>query len=347
MEWTFVAKLSPDGSTLLYSTYIGSSITGNAFQYPALLPGGIAINPTTGAAYITGESSGQNFPFTGQASAAGGMDAFVVELDANGSLVNSALFGGGGDDAGTSIALGSDGSLYLAGTTQSNNFPTTAGALHTAPVTGAGNIFVARLDPSKLTPIYSTYLGPATAPIVRPDSTGNAFVAASTTYASWPMTSGGTQSQCAGSTCADVVLLKIHSTGSQLLYATYFGGSETETLGGLAVDAAGNAYISGTTLSSDLPTTPGAFQTKNNAQPAPAPTAFAAKFNPSANLIYATYLEEPRGMEAARSPWTPPETPTSAEANLLGGLPCGQRHPGELVQLHLLQLHCLGTNAER
>jgi uncharacterized protein (TIGR03437 family) len=291
LQWTFVAKLSPDGSTLLYSTYIGSLIRGPLYQYLSPLPGGIAINPTTGATYITGETSGQNFPFTGQATTAGGMDAFVVELDANGSLVNSTLLGGGGDDAGTSIALGADGSLYLAGTTQSNNFPTTADALHTAPLTGATNLFLAKLDPSKLTPIYSTYLGPGTAPVVRPDSTGNAFVAASTTDTSWPTTSNVTQSQCAGATCADVVLLKVHSTGSQLLYATYFGGSGTETLGGLAVDQFGNAYLTGSTSSSDLPTTPGALQAKSNAPPSvPTTAAFVAKFDPTAKVVYATYL---------------------------------------------------------
>ena len=90
-----------------------------------------------------------------------------------------------------------------------------------------------------------------------------------------------------------MILLKVNPAGSQLLYATYFGGSGTETLGGLAVDAAGNAYISGTTQSTDLPTTSGAFQSTWNPNTVDyyEPTAsFVAKFTPAAKPIYATYL---------------------------------------------------------
>jgi len=290
---TFVSKLSADGGTLLYSTYIAAP-TGQtpAEEIGSPLPGGIALNPTTGNVYVTGTTDGENFPLSGPASTAGGMDAFVVELDTNGSLVASTLIGGSGDDAGTSIALGTDGSLYLAGTTQSSNFPTTAGAYGTTLVTSGQNIFLTKMDPAKLSTIYSTYLGPGASPVVVPDSSGNAYVAASTTYPSWTTTSGAAQTQCAGSPCADVILLKVNPAGSQLLYATYFGGSGTETLGGLAVDASGSAYISGTTQSTDLPTTSGAFQSTwnpdtNYDQPT---AAFVTKFTPAAKLLYATYL---------------------------------------------------------
>ena len=89
-----------------------------------------------------------------------------------------------------------------------------------------------------------------------------------------------------------MILLKVNPAGSQLLYATYFGGSGTETLGGLAVDASGSAYISGTTQSTDLPTTSGAFQSTwnpdtNYDQPT---AAFVTKFTLAAKLLYATYL---------------------------------------------------------
>jgi uncharacterized protein (TIGR03437 family) len=291
---TFVSKLSADGSTLLYSTYIASP-TGQtpAEEIGSPLPGGIALNPATGNVYVTGTTDGENFPVSGPASTAGGKDAFVVELDANGSLVNSILIGGSGDDAGTSIALGPDGYLYLAGTTQSANFPTTAGAYLTAPLTSGQNIFLTKLAPATLATIYSTYLGPGDSPVVAIDSSADAYVAASTTYPSWSTTPGAAQTQCAGSTCADVILLKMNPTASQLLYATYFGGSGTETLGGLAVDASGDAYISGTTASTDLPTTTGAFQSTWNPDTVDyyQPTAaFVAKFTPTAKLVYATYI---------------------------------------------------------
>lgn len=289
----FVSKLSSDGTTLLYSTYIAAP-TGltPTEEFGSPLPGGIALNPATGTVYVTGTTDGENFPLSGPATTAGGMDAFVVELDKNGALVTSALIGGSGDDAGTSLVLGSDGALYLAGTTQSTNFPTTAGAYRTALVTSGQNLFVTKLDSTKLSAMYSTYLGPGASPIVAPDSSGNAYIAASTTYASWSTTSGAAQTQCAGSTCADVILMKVNPSGSQLLYATYFGGSGTETLGGLALDASGNAYISGTTASTDLPTTAGAFQAAWNPdtveyEPA---ASFVAKFSPTAKLSYATYL---------------------------------------------------------
>jgi uncharacterized protein (TIGR03437 family) len=288
----FVTKLSADGATLLYSTYIAAP-TGQTPvpEVGSPLPGGIALNTATGSVYITGATDGENFPLSGTATTAGGMDAFVVELDTNGSLVNSTLLGGSADDAGTSIALGADGGLYLAGTTQSSNFPTTAGAYRTAPVATGQNIFLAKLDPAKLTPIYSTYLGPGDSPIVAPDSVGNAWVAASTAWGAWPASPGAAQSQCAGSPCADVILLRMNPAGSQLAYTTYFGGSATETLGGLAIDASGNAYISGTTQSTDLPTTVGAFQsTWNYTQYNSNSAAFVAKFSPTAKLVYATYL---------------------------------------------------------
>jgi uncharacterized protein (TIGR03437 family) len=288
----FVSKLSADGSTLLYSTYIAAPTGQTPVPYDGSpLPGGIAFNPANGNVYITGGTDGENFPLSGTATTVGGLDAFVVELDSNGALVNSALIGGSGDDAGTSIVFGPDGGLYLAGTTQSPNFPTTAGAYQTVPSASGQNIFLAKLDPSKLTAIYSTYLGPGDSPIVAPDSVGNAWVAASTTYASWTTSLGAAQSQCAGSPCADVILLRMNPAASQLAYATYFGGSATETLGGLTIDASGSPYISGTTMSTDLPTTTGAFQTTwNYTQYQSYSAAFVAKFTLTAKLVYATYI---------------------------------------------------------
>jgi uncharacterized protein (TIGR03437 family) len=158
-------------------------------------------------------------------------------------------------------------------------------------VASGQNIFLTKLDPSKLTAIYSTYLGPGDSPIVAPDSVGNAYVAASTAWGAWPTSPGAAQPQCAGSPCADVILVRLNPAGSQLAYATYFGGSATETLGGLALDSSGNAYISGTTQSTDLPTTTGAFQSKwNYTQYQSNSAAFVAKFSSAAKLVYATYL---------------------------------------------------------
>lgn len=293
----FVSKISPDGSSLLYSTYIGPvTDVGGTFGAPfswssGFLPAAIAVDPA-GNAYVTGTTQGVNFPLTGQAATHGGNDAFLVELNGNGAVVASRLYGGSGDDAGTSLVLASDGSLYLAGTTLSTDFPTTAGAyLTTAPSSGQ-NLFLMKIVSQTLATTYSTYMWPGDSPALGVDSSGNAYLAASTTSTAWPTTAGAAQPYCAGQTCADVVLAKVNPTASQLMWATYFGGSAAETLGGMAVDGNGDAYMSGTTASTDLPVTSGAFQTKwlPNGSEYGEEAAFVAAFAPDGSLNYATYL---------------------------------------------------------
>ena len=295
-EAVFIAKLSADGSTLLYSTYIAVDTT----SYAVLVPPAIAVD-TNGNAYVTGNTDGSGFPtLDGNGAVTAGDHAFLLALDTNGALLASQLFGGSGQDAGTSIALGPDGNLYLAGTTTSPNFPTTAGAYRTAPVSSQ-DIFLMKFNPRILignvpgspSPIvYSTYLGPGSSPVVAADAAGNAYVSATTTSTVWIATPGVVQGNCAGAgqSCADAVALKVSPNGNSLLYMTYFGGSGTETVGGLAVDQSGNAYIGGGTSSPDLPTTSGAFQPVWQS-PVQGQTGFVAKLSPDATkLVYATYL---------------------------------------------------------
>jgi uncharacterized protein (TIGR03437 family) len=297
----FVAKLSADGSELLYSTYLSVVVPPNAPGLFFSLPAAVAVD-ANGNAFVTGTTTGLHFPQLGNVSpgSGGGNDAFVVKLDTNGNLVASQLFGGSADDVGTSIALGPDGGLYVAGTTASVNFPTSMGAYRN---TGSGSqeMFLMKLDPRFLVGsqlnaravLYSTYLGQGGPPFAGADSLGNGFVAASTTSAAWSTSSGAVQPHCAGSACADAIIMKVDPTGGNLLYATYLGGSGTETVGGIAVDASGSAYISGTTTSTDFRTTGGAFQIKwTPVTQVPTPqTAFVAKLSPDATkLVYATYL---------------------------------------------------------
>ncbi len=294
----FIAKLSADGTTLLYSTYIAAPPVAQSYSLNSLIPGGLTVD-SNGNVYATGGTSGVNFPLPGGGSAvtAGGTDAFVLELDPNGLLKASQLFGGSGDDAGTSIALGPDGRLYVTGTTQSQNFPVTSGAYRTT-LSSAQNVFLLELNPAALAGnrlfsglvLNSTYLGPGDSPVVSADAAGNAYLAASTTspapYSVPP--------QCAGASCAHIVIMKVNPAASKLVFQTYFGGSGTETIGGLAVDASGSMYVSGTTTSTDLPTTKGALRTTwkpGSAVPFyAAQTGFVVKLNPDATLAYATYL---------------------------------------------------------
>ncbi|HLH18841.1 MAG TPA: SBBP repeat-containing protein [Bryobacteraceae bacterium] len=287
----FAAKLSPDGKTLLYLTIVGGSD-------PYATPLGSLTADPAGNVYM---------------ALAG---AQLVKLDTNGHLLASVHLGGSGLDEGTAVALGPDGSLYVTGTTQSTDFPTTANAYRTtAPIAStngvqANNVFLVKLNPAALSGtqlpasaiIYSTYLGPADGPVVAADASGNAYVAASTTFShAWDTTPGAFQQQCpenfsTNQLCASVVLVKVNPSGSKLSYGTYYGalteyvpGSGTvgaSYAGGIAVDFSGSAYVSGVTSSNQLPTTTGAFQTSTQIG-----GAFVAKFSPDGSkLSYATYL---------------------------------------------------------
>ena len=294
----FVAKLSPDGSTLLYSTYFAPPLQQQSPYFIPTLPGSIAVDGA-GNAYITGATDGTNLPTPGLKTA-GGTDAFVLKLESKGALVNLRLFGGKGDDAGTALRFAADGTLLLAGTTKSVDFPTTPAAYRTK-LSSEQDVFLIRIGFNSLfnpqmqgAVLYSTYLGPGDTASVAGDSSGNAYIAASTTSASWSTTSGVVQPKCAGSSCADIVVAKVDASGSTLLYATYLGGSDRETLGGIDVDATGSAYVAGTTVSLDFPTTPNAIEPSWIPGPQYGQyggTAFAAKLSPDAtSLVYATYI---------------------------------------------------------
>ena len=234
-----------------------------------------------------------------------------MKLDTNGILKAAIAFGGSSENAATSIALGPDGKLYIAGTTTSSDFPVTSGALHKT-LSSARDLFLMKLDPALLTGnqmppnsiLYSTYLGPGISPVVAADAAGNAYVAASTTSTAWTATPGVFQSQCWDASrtgCADVIALKVNPTGSQFIYTTYLGGSETETIGGLAVNGSGNVYITGTTNSLDFPTTAGAYITQfDPSYTIFSQTSFAVELSADASqLIYGTLLTTEGGLSGS------------------------------------------------
>lgn len=291
----FVTKLSPDGGTLLYSTYIGApSAAGPPLQTPSLLPASIAAD-SSGTVYVTGTTSGANFP--GVTTTAGGNDAFLLRLNPQGGLMGVRLFGGSANDAGTSLVLGPDGIVYLAGTTQSSDFPVTQNA-YAGTSSGPSRVFLVKVSfnsffgPANGTVIYSTVVGLGTSAAVAADAGGNAYIATATTSTAWPTTAGAVRASCAGTSCADIVVAKLDPLGQKLIYATYLGGSQTEKLGGIAVDAAGSAYVAGATDSSDFPTTAGSLEPQSTANfAALAYTGFVVKLSPDATkFVYATYL---------------------------------------------------------
>jgi Tol biopolymer transport system component len=256
----FIAKVSTDGTTLVYSTYLGGEATDIA--------NAIAVDGS-GSVYVTGITYGP-FPTKNpiQKSLSGGKDAFVSKLSPDGSaLVYSTYLGGEGDDFGTAIAVDANGSAYVTGVTGSSSFPTQAAI---QPKFGAANLlgadaFVSKLsvDGSKL--VYSTFLGGkgtdvGTAIAVAPD--GSVYVAGETNSVDFPSASA-IQPALAG--VDNGFIVKLDPAGSTLNYSTFLGGSGFDQIAAIALDPTG-LYIAGTSLSTDFPATPGAYQAGNQGQ---------------------------------------------------------------------------------
>lgn len=306
--WQFIAKLSPDGKDLLYSTFVAGPVYPNGYDSPVLpsmaFPSGRSIAAdASGNVYVVGSTTGASFPsVNGQpVTTAGGSDVFVMKLNPAGQLVGATLLGGQGNDFGNSIVLGADGGLYVTGTTESSDFPTTYSAYQLQPAPSFAILFVAKLNPAVIgggassasAVIYSAILGRGSAPLIATDSSNNAYVAAQSVWPWWSTTPGAFQSAPpalgAGVYVTErIVLAKVNPSGTKLLYATYFDGSGADYVKGLAVDASGSAYLSGYTTSADLPTTSGSLQPQ---PPAGYEGGFVARFSADATkLIYATYL---------------------------------------------------------
>src|SRR5262249_25520413 len=124
------------------------------------------------------------------------------------------------------------------------------------------------------------------------DRLGDAYVTGYTQSTDFPTTPGAFQTACAGS-CAyqDAFVTELSPTGSALVYSTYLGGSNYEYGFGIAVDASGDAYVTGQTFSTDFPTTPGDFQSNCGNNCSADGDAFVTELNPTGSaLAYSTYL---------------------------------------------------------
>jgi len=264
---------------LAYSTYLGGSDSDYA--------NGIAVDSAHNA-YVTGATSSSKFPTKNplQTANAGGADAFVTKLNPTGSaLVYSTYLGGSGDDFGSSIALDSAGDAYVAGLTSSANFPTVTP--FQAANAGGQDVFVTKLSPTGGALLYSTYLGGGGDDVARSialDSALNAYVTGRTHSTNFP-TKNPFQAANAGGTF-DAFVTKLSPTGSALVYSTYLGGGGNDSGNGIAVDSAGDAYVTGYTDSTSFPT-------KNPLQAANAGSidAFVTKLSSTGGaLVYSTYL---------------------------------------------------------
>lgn len=299
----FVAKLSADGSKLLYSTYLGGS--------DGDVGCGIAVD-LAGNVYVTGDTLSTDFPLANplQRASAGAADVFVTKLNADGSkLLYSTYLGGSDGDKGQGIGVDIFGNAYVTGYTNSTDFPT-ANAVQGAFAGGNSDAFVLKLNPSGSALIYSTYLGggndrPDSGTAIAVDSAGCAYVTGFTNSSDFPTVKP--LQPFRGPT--DVFVAKLNPSGSALIYSTHLGGGADDEGMGIAVDASGNAYVTGHTESLNFPTTAGALSTGCVAIPVPIPIgnicsggdAFISKVSPDGStLVYSTYLNG-RSFEVGRS----------------------------------------------
>jgi Beta-propeller repeat len=288
-EGAFVTKLTPGGGNLVYSTFLDGGADDDGVA--------IAVD-ASGSALVTGSTTSTDFPTTAGAfdtTANGGMDGFVTKLTANGGqLLYSTYLGGDSIDAGFSVAVDSFGNAYVTGQTFSSNFPTTAGALATTS-NGGSEAFVGKINPgasgaSSLA--YSTYLGGSAddlASDVAVEAPNRVWLTGRTGSANFPTTAGAFDTTFNGINDAYATVLEtIVNFPSQLQYSTYLGGSASDDGLGVAVDGVGGGYVTGSTVSSNFPTTPGAYDTTYNVS-----DAFLAQLRPAAGagqLAYSTFL---------------------------------------------------------
>jgi hypothetical protein len=278
----FVAKLNASGTGLIFSTFLGGSVSDAA--------AGVALD-SSGNIYTAGNTMSPDFPLMNayQGAYAGQQDGFVTKISASGgTLLYSTFLGGSNVDTIAGIAVDTLGSAYVAGNTLSIDFPVANAYISFIPGEQSG--FVTKLTPSGAALVYSTFLGGSGGGLALPemvngiavDTSGAAYVAGVTSSTNFPvvnafqvLSGGGTHGFAA----------KLNPAGNGLIFSTYLGGSSRDWPTAAAVSARGYFYVCGYTSSSDFPVS-NAIQASNNGLY----NAFLASFNRSGALVYATFL---------------------------------------------------------
>ncbi|MHA2367340.1 MAG: DUF7948 domain-containing protein, partial [Candidatus Hodarchaeales archaeon] len=286
----FLVQLAADGSTLLYSTYLGGDL--NDFLIAIAFDG-------AGNVWFTGatdDHASNDFPTTADAlntthnGPSSNGDIYIAKLAADGSkLLYSTFLGGTGDEAAWAMALDTLGNVWVTGYTASGNFPTTGDALNETS-NGGQDVFLALLAADGSALLYSTYLGGSGTDDGRSlafDSAGNVWFTGRTYSGApnFPTTPNALNTTYNGGT-SDLYVAQLAADGSALLYSTFLGGAGTDQGHALALDAADNVWITGAT-SLEFPTTSDALITTDPGGWDAFVTQLAAD---GSALLYSTYL---------------------------------------------------------
>jgi len=269
---------SPD---MEYSTYFGGTAEDRSYSM------GVDI---TGAVYVTGRTSSADYPVQDpfQAGFGGGSwDVFVTKLSPDGSqLVYSTFIGGSGAENGYGVKVDSEGCAYVTGPTESADFPL-ANPLQ-GSLQGTSDAFLLKLSPAGDSLIYSTYVGGTGTERGRDiavDQQGRAHLIGNTSSADFPVVNP--YQSVYGGGIQDAFILRVSSSGDQIDYSSYLGGSSEDLGEGVHVDPDGYAYITGETSSSDFPVS-SAYQSVYGGGDS---DGFLAKFTPAGTQVsYSTYL---------------------------------------------------------
>ncbi len=274
----FVTKINPTGSALVYSTYIGTTLNDSGTA--------IAVD-SSGSAYITGTPGTSAFPSAGTPPLPSSYARFfVTKFNAAGdALVYSQVLGGAStQDIVSDIAVDSSGNAYLTGKAGSVDFPT-SNAIQPSR-SGSNDAFVMKLNADGDAFVYSTYLGGSGAEQgygIAADASGNAYIAGQTDSTDFTTVN---PVQASNGGFSDLFIVKLSADGSTRTYSTYLGGSNIEIPAAIALNSAGNAFVTGKLWSSDFPTAGAAPASSSGGE-----EAFAAALTPAGSaLVYSGYL---------------------------------------------------------
>jgi RHS repeat-associated protein len=324
----FVSKFSPTGS-LVWSTYLGGpgNDSGNAIATDA-----------AGDVFLAG-TAGTGFPTVNplQSFSSPGPDGFVSVINPSGDVLQYSTYVGPTATTLYGIAVDTSGAIYITGTSTSSY--TTKSPFQASFGGGTYDAVVSKIDPVSSTYVYSSFLGGSgsdTGYAIAVDSQNNVFVGGTTQSSTGFPTKGGYRDTWPGGTAAGFVA-EVKSDFTTLTYSTFLGGNGSDTVYGLALDLSDDAYLTGSSTSTNFPTTAGAFSTSSTGG------AFSTELSSTGTLVYSGVIASATGHSVAvdgsgnaySTGWTTGSFPVTGSAY--------QSSYGGSTDAYLLELNAAGS----